>query len=92
MKKKSRSTLKEAGNMIASQPYLPDRRPDFVELIIRELSLMMKKGALSPKHYSYATDLAHRMKGILNGIYAGKAHGLRSAVAVVLNMTSRNLK
>jgi hypothetical protein len=32
------------------------------------------------------------MKGILNGIYSGKAHGLRSAVAVVLNMTRRNLK
>lgn len=93
MKKNSRATrkLSEAGNMIASQPFNPDRTPSFGDLIVAELGLLLQKGALSHKHYSYAIDLTRRMQGILTGIYWKKAHGLRQALQVVLSMTRRRI-
>lgn len=82
----------EAGNMIASQPYNPDRTPSFGDIIVAELGLLLQKGALSHKHYSYAVDLTRRIQGILTGIYWRKAHGLRQALQVVLSMTRRSIK
>lgn len=80
----SPSVLSEAGSMIASNPYNPDRSLSFVDMIVRELEKLNRLGKLSPASYSRAVDLARVQTKILNKIYKGRARNLEQAVAFVL--------
>lgn len=80
----SPSVLSEAGSMIASNPYNPDRSLSFVDMIIRELEKLNRLGRLSPVVYSRAVDLARVQTKILNKIYKGRARNLEQAVAFIL--------
>lgn len=85
----SRGGLKEAGNMIASQPYNPSKKPSFTDLIVNELNKMLEKKTLSSATHSHSIEIARRMGGILTGIYGRRAHGLRQAIHVVLSQVRK---
>lgn len=61
--------LKEAGDMIASAPYNPNRELSFGDMIAAELSLRLHKGQLSPVVYNKALDYTRRIEKQLEGIY-----------------------
>lgn len=86
MRKKSQSTtVKEAGNMIASQPYNPDKRVGFGDLLVRELDRMLQAKSLTPVQYSMGVDFVKINEKPITHIYAGKPHALRHALMFVLS-------
>lgn len=74
----------EAGSMIVSDPYNPDRTLSFVDMIVGELEKLNRLGKLSPASYSRAVDLARVQTKVLNKIYKGRAGRLEQAVAFIL--------
>jgi len=86
MAKKSRNiTVKEAGNMIASQPWNPDKRVGLGDLLVRELDRMLQAKSLTPVQYSMGIDFIKINEKPINHIYAGKPHALRHALMFVLS-------
>ena len=84
-----KTRIKEAGDMIASAPYNPNREPAntaaFGDMIAAELSLRLHKGQLSPVVYNKALDYTRRIEKQLEGIYGRQSRGLATAVAFVIN-------
>lgn len=86
MAKKSRNiTVKEAGNMIASQPWNPDRRVGFGDLLVRELDRLLQSKSITPVQYSMGIDFIKINEKPIAHIYAGKPHALRHALMFVLS-------
>ena len=82
MKRKLR---KEAGDMIASSPWNPNRELSFSDMIVDELSMRLHKGQLSPVIYNKAVDLTRKIGGQLEYIYGRSSRGLTTAVSFVIN-------
>lgn len=77
--------VKEAGNMIASQPYNPDKRVGLGDLLVRELDRMLQTKSLTPVQYSMGIDFIKTNEKPINHIYAGKPHALRHSLMFVLS-------
>ena len=85
MKKSLRKeVLHEAGDMIAGQPYNPDRSLSFPDTVVRELERLKDTGRIRPDIYSRAVDLARGQEKILNKIYNSGARNLERAVMFIL--------
>jgi len=82
---------KEAGDMIASAPWNPNRELSFGDMLVDELSLRLKQGSLSPKHYAYAVDLVRKTHNNLYHIYGRTRHGLRQALEFIIRRTLNRL-
>lgn len=82
MKRKMR---KEAGDMIASSPWNPNRELSFGDMIVDELSTRLHKGQLSPVIYNKAVDLTRKVQGQLEHIYGRSSRGLSTAVSFIIN-------
>ena len=80
----SPSTISEAGSMIASAPYNPDRSLSFTDMVVRELEKLNRLGRISPEIYSRAVDLARVQTKVLNKIYKERARNLEQAVMFIL--------
>jgi len=85
MTKKSRNTLIEAGNMMASDPINPDKRVGLGDLLIRELDRLLQAKSITPVQYSMGVDFIKVNEKPINHIYAGKPHALRHSLMFVLS-------
>ena len=80
-----RKLHKEAGDMIASSPWNPNRELSFGDMIVDELSMRLHKGQLSPVIYNKAVDLTRKIQGQLEHIYGRSSRGLSTAVSFIIN-------
>lgn len=74
----------EAGDMIASNPWNPNRELSLVDIVVRELEKLSDTGRISPAEYSRAVDLARGQAKILHNIYRGGATGLNRVIFFLL--------
>jgi len=79
-----KSLRKEAGDMIASQPWNPNRELSFVDTVVREIGRLKELGRISGATYSRAVDLARGQEKIINKIYSSSARNLQPAVMFIL--------
>ena len=70
-----KNNIKEAGDMIVSAPWTPDRDPPFVDMVTRELDKLLKNKRISPATYHQAFELAHGQQKVLIAIYSKVANG-----------------
>ena len=81
----------EAGNMIASAPWNPDKRLSFIDMIVAELGRLDTEKKVTPVEYSFAIDFARVNTKPITRIYSGKTGGLRQAVMFVVNATRKRI-
>ena len=77
--------LREAGDMIASQPVNPVN-PSLFELIVRELDKLNRLKHISPMLYSRALVMARSRIKILNNIYSRNGRDIRSLILFLLRL------
>jgi len=82
---KNRS-LKEAGDMIASDPVNRDETPSLSQLLARELDKLRDQGRLSPFIYTIARDQAYAQSKVLNNIYNRNGRDIKTLVMFLLRM------
>lgn len=81
----------EAGDMIASGPWNPNRELSLVDIVVRELEKLNDAGSISPVVYNQAVDLARGQSKVLHNIYSGDASGLQRVVAFILRQVRNRL-
>ena len=77
--------LREAGDMIASDPKNPVN-PSLFELIVRELDKLNRLKHISPMLYSRALVMARSRIKILNNIYSRNGRDIRSLILFLLRL------
>lgn len=77
--------LREAGDMIASDPKQPIN-PSLFELIVRELDKLNRLKHISPMLYSRALVMARSRIKILNNIYSRNGRDIRSLILFLLRL------
>jgi hypothetical protein len=87
-----KSRLKEAGDIIASQPGPAKAQPDFIELLAREIEKLNDSGRLSPVIYARSRDLLPLLRTSILNIYGRRDSGLQQALVFLLKQAGRNLK
>jgi hypothetical protein len=87
-----RADLKEAGDMIASQPYNPDRLLSIVDVIAMELQKLSYNGSISPAVYNQALDLARGQKKVINNIYSRNGRDIKPIIMLLLRQVHNRLK
>jgi hypothetical protein len=93
MKKlKIKADLKEAGDMIASQPYNPDRSLSIVDVIAMELQKLSYNGSISPVIYNQALDLARGQAKVINNIYSRNGRDIKPIITLLLRQVRNRLK
>jgi len=80
-----RKKIREAGDMIASDPKQPVN-PSLFELIVRELDSLSSKGIISPMLYSRAIVMARNRIKMLNNIYSRNGRDTRSLIMFLLRL------
>ena len=83
--KKLGADLKEAGDMIASQP-VNAVNPSLFELIVRELDKLNRLKRISPIVYSKALIMARYRITQLNNIYSRNGRDIKTLVMFLLRM------
>lgn len=81
-----RKRIKEAGDMIASQP-INAVNPSLFELIVRELDKLNRLKQISPMLYSRAIVLAKTRIIQLNNIYSRNGRDLRGLIMFLLRLS-----
>ena len=93
MKKlKLRADLKEAGNMIASDPYNPNRELSIIDVIAMELEKLSYNGSISPVIYNQALDRARGQKRVINNIYSRNGRDIKPIIMLLLRQVRNRLK
>lgn len=87
-----KSRLKEAGDMIASQPGPVKSQPNFIELLAREIEKLNDSGRLSPVIYARSRDLLPLLRTSILNIYGRRDSGLQQALVFLLKQAGRNVK
>lgn len=77
--------LREAGDMIASDPKQPVN-PSLFELIIRELDKLNSERKISPMVYSRSIVLARSRIMQLNNIYSRNGRDIQTLILFLLRM------
>lgn len=80
-----RKEIREAGDMIASDPKQPVN-PSLFELIVRELNSLNSKGVISLMLYSRAIVMARSRITQLNNIYSRNGRDTRSLIMFLLRL------
>lgn len=75
--------IKEAGDMIASNPKQPVN-PSLFQLIVRELDKLRKEKRIDPMLYSRAIVMARFRIMQLNNIYSRNGRDIRSLIMFLL--------
>jgi len=84
--------IREAGDMIASGPYNPDRELTIIDVIAMELEKLSRNGSISPVLYSQALDLARGQKKVINNIYSRNGRDIKPIIMLLLRQVRNRLK
>ena len=80
-----RKRIREAGDMIASDPKNPVN-PSLFELIVRELDKLNRLKHIDPMLYSRAIVMARSRIKMLNNIYSRNGRDTRSLIMFLLRL------
>jgi hypothetical protein len=80
-----RKRIREAGDMIASDPKNPVN-PSLFELIVRELDKLNRLKHIDPMLYSRALVIARSRIKMLNNIYSRNGRDTRSLIMFLLRL------
>jgi hypothetical protein len=93
MKKlKIRADLKEAGDMIASSPYNPDKKLTIIDVIAIELQKLSYNGSIPQAVYSQALDIARGQTKVINNIYSRNGRDIKPIIMLLLRQVRNRLK
>jgi hypothetical protein len=84
--------LREAGDMVVSQPGPTPAGPNFIELIAREVEKLHDGGRISPLIYTRSRDLLPILRTSILNIYGGRVNGLQQAVTFLLKQAGRGIR
>ena len=87
-----RADLKEAGDMIASSPYNPNKELTIIDVIAIELEKLSQNGSILPVMYSQALDLARGQKKVINNIYSRNGRDIKPIIMLLLRQVRNRLK
>ena len=80
--------LKEAGDMIASDPKQPVN-PSLFELIVRELNKLNRLKQISPMVYSRTIVMARSRITQLNNIYSRNGRDIKGLIMFLLRLANK---
>lgn len=84
--------LREAGDMIASDPFNPNRELTIIDVIAMELEKLSQNGSILPVMYSQALDLARGQKKVINNIYSRNGRDIKPVIMLLLRQVRNRLK
>jgi hypothetical protein len=84
--------LREAGDMIASNPYNPDKRLTIIDVIAMELEKLSQNGSIPQALYSQALDLARGQRKVINNIYSRNGRDIKPIIMLLLRQVRNRLK
>ena len=84
--------LREAGDMIASNPYNPNKELTIIDVIAMELEKLSQNGSILPVMYSQALDLARGQKKVINNIYSRNGRDIKPIIMLLLRQVRNRLK
>jgi hypothetical protein len=84
--------LREAGDMIASNPYNPNKELTIIDVIVMELEKLSQNGSILPVVYSQALDLARGQKRVINNIYSRNGRDIKPIIMLLLRQVRNRLK
>lgn len=84
--------LREAGDMIASSPYNPNKELTIIDVIAAELEKLSYNGSILPVMYSQALDLARGQKKVINNIYSRNGRDIKPIIMLLLRQVRNRLK
>jgi hypothetical protein len=84
--------LREAGDMIASGLYNPDRELTIIDVIAMELEKLSYNGSISPVLYSQALDLARGQTKAINNIYSRNGRDIKPIIMLLLRQVRNRFK
>ncbi len=87
-----RADLKEAGDMIASDPYNPNKELTIIDVIAMELEKLSRNGSIPQALYSQALDLARGQKKVINNIYSRNGRDIKPIIMLLLRQVRNRLK
>ena len=84
--------IREAGDMIASEPYNPNKELTIIDVIAMELEKLSQNGSILPVMYSQALDLAQGQKKVINNIYSRNGRDIKPIIMLLLRQVRNRLK
>ena len=84
--------IREAGDMIASNPYNPNKELTIIDVIAMELEKLSQNGSILPVVYSQALDLARGQKKVINNIYSRNGRDIKPIIMLLLRQVRNRLK
>jgi len=84
--------VREAGDMIASNPYNPNKELTIIDVIAMELEKLSYNGSILPVMYSQALDLARGQKKVINNIYSRNGRDIKPIIMLLLRQVRNRLK
>lgn len=87
-----RADLKEAGDIIASNPYNPNKELTIIDVIAMELEKLSQSGSILPVMYSQALDLARGQRKVINNIYSRNGRDIKPIIMLLLRQVRNRLK
>lgn len=84
--------IREAGDMIASSPYNPNKELTVVDVIAMELEKLSRTGSIQQAVYSQALDLARGQTKVINNIYSRNGRDIKPIIMLLLRQVRNRLK
>jgi hypothetical protein len=84
--------IREAGDMIASDPYNPNKEITIIDVVATELEKLSQNGSILPVMYSQALDLARGQKKVINNIYSRNGRDIKPIIMLLLRQVRNRLK
>ena len=84
--------LREVGDMIASDPYNPNKELTIIDVIAMELEKLSQNGSILPVMFSQALDLARGQKKVINNIYSRNGRDIKPIIMLLLRQVRNRLK
>lgn len=91
-RRRLQNKIKEAGDMIASQPGPYLAPPTLIDMVGREVEKLRDSGRISPLVHARSQDLIPILRTSIMNIYGGRVNGLEQAVAFLLKQARRGVE
>ena len=92
IKRRLQTKIKEAGDMIASQPGPVLAPPTLIDLVGREVEKLRDSGRISPLVHARSRDLLPILRTSIMNTYGGRVNGLEQALAFLLKQARRGIE